>query len=135
MIRQKNKSKRRRGATAVEFALVLPVVLVFVFTIFEISKLMLIEGNVSSAVLVGVRRASLIDSTPQDVDSTIRAELSRYGISEATINFTPQSFDHSDLRLEITVSAPISVSNGVYFGDIVNPDLGVTKTIGFDREN
>lgn len=134
MITQK-KNRKRCGATAVEFALVLPVVLIFVFSIFEISKLMLIEGNVSSAVLVGVRKASLIDSTPGEVDALIRAELSRYGIQQASIRFEPQNFGANDSQVRISVEAPINLSNGVYFGSFANSAYGVTKTIVFDREN
>lgn len=125
----------RHGATAVEFALVAPVVLLLFFSAIETARLMMADGSVTSAALVGMREASLVDATPAGVEQVIRDELSVSGISHASVAFDPSLFGPNDLSLTISVRAPLDSTNGFIGSSLIAPGSSVSKSIRFLREN
>jgi Flp pilus assembly protein TadG len=60
------KRKRDRGAAAVEFALVVPVLLMVVFGIIDFGRMLNAQLQVSEAAREGARAASVITGTPSD---------------------------------------------------------------------
>ena len=110
-----------------EFALVTPVVFLFVFLIFEIARLVLFSGSVNTALLTGIRQATLPQATTTEVDTLIRDELQRYGISEATIGFTPAVLLPGDPTLQIDIEVPVSTSLGLNISSI-------SRSVVIDRE-
>ena len=124
----------RRGAAAVEFAIVAPVLFAFVFGLFELSRLMMFSGNINTAMLVGAREATLTDSSASEVDSLIRAELKRFGITNAEIQFTPSDFSSTDEQVTIDIGVPIGESTGMHFSRITLNDTKFSKSITVDRE-
>lgn len=115
---------RRNGVTAVEFAMVAPIVFLFVFTIFELSRIMMLSGNVNTALLSGARHSTLDGSTPAEVEELIRSELRNFGISSAEINISPFELN---TPVQIDVQVPVGTTFGVVFSD-------VNKSISIDRE-
>lgn len=124
----------RRGATAVEFAIVAPIVFTLFFSAIEVSRLMLAEGSLTSAMLVGMREASLTDSTPRKVRKAIRDELTKLGYSNISIDFTPSSFGPDDRELQIAMQLPIDASNGFFGARLVTPNSRISKSIHVVRE-
>lgn len=133
MIRKQNLY-RRKGATTVEFAIVAPVLFLLVFSIFELARLMMFSGNVNTALLTGVRQASLATSTATEVDDLIREELRRYGIVEAQISFTPSDYSPSDNLVQIDIEVPVNSTNGLHMAYIALNESKVSKSISVDRE-
>src|SRR5206468_2029837 len=63
-------ARRKRGAAAaVEFALVAPVLLLFVLGIIEFGRLMMVEQILTNAAREGARRAVMANATQSDVSS------------------------------------------------------------------
>lgn len=125
----------RKGATAVEFAIVAPIIFALFFSAIEVSRLMLAEGSLTSAMLVGMREASLTESTPAELSKAIRDELTKLGYSNISIDFTPSNFGPDDRELQISLQLPIDASN-VFFGSrLVTPNARITKSIQVAREN
>lgn len=66
---------RREGASAVEMALLLPVVLLIFFAIVDFSRVFYLRASLTSAVADAVRLASLPATTDADVSSLILGAL------------------------------------------------------------
>ena len=132
----KQRRSDRRGATAVEFAIVAPVLLGFIFLLIELSRMMLFSGNVNSATLIGLRSLTLSDANATDVETVIRSELRRYGITTATIAFDPANFDSSDQRVTLSVDVPANSENGLALTRLsYNGSNVVRRSINVDRES
>ncbi|MHB8901265.1 MAG: TadE/TadG family type IV pilus assembly protein [Thermoguttaceae bacterium] len=66
----------RRGTTLVEFALVVPVVFVFVFGMIELSRYVMVQQALSSAAQRGCRTAALATTlSSSEVDTAVRETL------------------------------------------------------------
>ena len=99
----------RHGATAVEFAVVAPILFTVVFTSIELGRCLLIIHSLEEAARVGCRIAILNKKTEADVRSAVDAELANAGIgvhSPATIN--PNPLSNACLWEPVTVSVAIS---------------------------
>jgi len=133
--RRPTRSRQRSGATAVEFALVAPVIFFTVFALIELSRLMMLNGNVNSAVLIGVRQASLARSSPADVRTAIEEELGRFSIREATIQFVPTNFDIDDDTVGISVDVPVNGANGFSLTGVLSSTVNIRRSIEINRES
>jgi Flp pilus assembly protein TadG len=77
--------ERDRGAAAVEFALVLPLLLLLVFGIFDAGRMLNMQLALTQAAREGVRVAALGGSA---ADATARAEAAMYPVTGATASLT-----------------------------------------------
>jgi Flp pilus assembly protein TadG len=74
--RRSRKREQRRGVALVEFAMVVPVVFLFIFGIIELSRYVMVQQALTSAAQRGCRKAMLA-TTVNDaaVDSAVRGYL------------------------------------------------------------
>jgi len=96
---------------------------------------MTLNGNVNSAVLIGVRQASLGSSSPTDVRTAIEQELGTFSIGEATIQFVPANFDVDDDTIEINVDVPVNGSNGFALTSVLSSTANIKRSIEINRES
>lgn len=97
-------ARARRGATVVEFAVVAPVMLLFVFGMIEFGRLMMVRQAMTNAAREAGREASLattLNST--DVD-TVARNVMRSVVADAA--------DPTKVRVNITPSSMSSVASG-----------------------
>jgi Flp pilus assembly protein TadG len=113
MARTANKLIQRpaaRGALTVELAVVLPVVLLFIWGLFEFARLLLAADTIVSAAQDGCRTGITPGSTSADVTAEINTILSSGFISGATVTITPA--EASTLKtgeaLTVTIKVPFS---------------------------
>ena len=132
----KQRFSDRRGATAVEFAVVSPILLVFIFLIIELSRMMLFSGNVNTAMLIGLRSLTLSDSNADDVETEIRTELRRFGIVAATVEFNPANFDAGDQQVDLSLEVPATRENGLGLSRLTyGGSRSIRRRITVDRES
>ena len=75
-MRSGRRCSRRRGATLVEFAMVVPVVFVFMFGLIELSRYVMVQQALTSAAHRGCRMAILATTVNDDaVESAVRNYL------------------------------------------------------------
>jgi len=79
--------KDQDGATVIEFALVLPLLVVFIFGIIEFSLLLYNKAMITNASREGAR-AGIVFAPTRLSEADIRAVVSSYG-AEKLINFDP----------------------------------------------
>jgi Flp pilus assembly protein TadG len=98
---------KRTAASAVEFALVAPVMLLFVLGIIEFGRLMMVEQILTNAAREGCRRAVLDNSTESDARAVVNNYLSNSGISGGTMApISNLSTAKAGDTITVTVSVP-----------------------------
>ena len=102
--------KRRRGAAAVEFAVVAPIFLLLVFGMIEYGRMVMVQQVLTNASREGARRAVLDGSTNQDVVDDVDPYLSSGSIDGANIPVTPTNPGDAAFGDPVTVSVDIQFS-------------------------
>src|SRR5689334_5559129 len=97
----------RRGATTVEVALILPVLLLFVFASFEFSRLNMLKHLAGAAAYEGAREGIIIGATADDVTTRVNAILASGGVYDAEITTTPNTLSVSTTEVTVQVTIPV----------------------------
>ena len=107
--------KHRRGAAAVEFAIVAPVFFLMIFGMIEIGRAIMVQQVITNASREGARLAVLPGTTTSDVTSRVENILAAAGVPGATVqilnegggDLDPQAAGYGDV-INVTVSVPYS---------------------------
>ena len=121
------RPRRRRGVALVEFAMVVPVVFVFMFGLIELSRYVMVQQALSSAAQRGCRKAMLATTINDGaVESAVRDYLGSALGSVADsdlvrIDVSPSGLNDIDSGTEITVQVQVSAADiswvrGSFFG-------------------
>src|SRR4051812_28555658 len=105
-----NRKPRRRGGTLVETAVVLGVVLVFMFGIFEYGRYVMFRQLVENAAREGARQA--VVSTSSLATTDIQATVTRYLVGQSLTNLTITVY-----KTDPTTGANLGSWNGAAFGE------------------
>jgi len=101
----------RRGATAVEFAMVLPLALLFIFGLIELFNIQRINNTLKTAMILGSREALITTARSEDIESEIRKVLDIYGVAGAQVSVS--EFDQESLKGTISIELD-SASSGSF---------------------
>lgn len=115
MRRPEKPRNQRRGATAVEMALVAPVLITLLLGMFETARLGMVSQLLTTAAREGCRIAVLDGMTQTDVQNRVDAVLTGSGIPVGTV--TPTSASNSDWT-QATSGEPITVSLSVPYSQV-----------------
>ena len=74
------RRRRRRGAAAIEFALVAPLFLLFIFAMIEFGRMMMVQQVLIQASRDGARHAIVNGATVEDTRELIQQQLSELNI-------------------------------------------------------
>lgn len=99
---------RERGAAVVEFAVVLPILLAFLFGIIEFGRIMSVCHTLNNAARAGARIAALPGATNASVTNAINAELSGCGLAADSLVFDPVDISTAVRDDPITVTVTIN---------------------------
>jgi Flp pilus assembly protein TadG len=110
-VRMRRKRSQRRGAAMVEFALISPVLLLFLVGMIEFGRAIVVQQLITNASREGARVAGY-DTTSQTstVTSAVNAYLTNVNISGATTTVTPNppSGASDGQQVSVAVSIPYS---------------------------
>ncbi len=87
--RPRDDELSERGATLVEFALIVPLLLLLVFGIIEFGLLFNADSNVNQSARAGGRTAAILSTDPQMGYRAAEAAANALGISPSSITGTP----------------------------------------------
>src|SRR5947208_11397643 len=79
----------RHGATAVEFALVVPIIFLLFYGAFEYSRMSMVLHTVEMAAYEGARRAVVPGATADDAMNAAKDTLAAVGVQKATVSVSP----------------------------------------------
>ena len=125
----KLKMGKRRGVSAIEFAIVAPIVLLIVFGLFEVSRVMTINDSVRTSVIAGVREAGVANTTADNVKAEIESILNAFRVRSSEVVVTPTVIDAGVTEISIDVTVPLNTDNGVYFQKVIGPGKVAFSTV------
>lgn len=100
-------SESRRGVAAVEFAIVAPILFLFVLAIVEVGRLMVVQQLITNASREGARQAVVQESPVGDIQDFVSTYLQNGSVPGATVSVVPD--DMSALRFGDPVTVSVSV--------------------------
>ena len=103
----RNRAAGRRGAAAVEFAVVLPVFITLVFGMIEYGRMVMVQQVITNAAREGCRKAIMDGATSQEVQDVVNNYLESAGITSATITITPSEPSEAGAGEPVTVSVSV----------------------------
>ncbi len=102
--------KKRRGAAAVEFAIVAPVFFLLVFGMIEYGRMVMVQQVITNASREGARVGVLDGSDHQDVVDIVTQYLTSGSIQGANITVTPTNPEDAEFGDPVTVTVDIPFS-------------------------
>lgn len=101
--------KRRRGAAAVEFAVVLPVFVILVFGMIEYGRMVMVQQVITNASREGARKAVLDGATTSSVQTAVTSYLTSAKVNggSAAVSPDPTTAASGD-PITVTVNIPFS---------------------------
>ena len=102
--------RRRRGATVVEFAVVAPLLFLFIFAMIEFGRMVMVEQILTNAAREGARRGILEQTTAAEVETIVSDYLTGSSISGATVTVSPDQLRQVGFGQPVTVSVSVPYS-------------------------
>ncbi len=122
----------RRGATAVEFALCLPVLFTLLFGILEFSRVTQLQQSARLAAFEGARAGISLNATTSDVQKAVNRVMSAVVISNYTTTITPSPLTYSSSSVCVKVS--LDPTTNAWFTWFVSSGNSITASVTLLRE-
>ncbi|MFO1062820.1 MAG: TadE family protein [Pirellulales bacterium] len=107
-------TRTRQGATLVEFAVTLPIVLLFFAFMTEISRVMMLQHTADTAAYEGARSIIVPGASPLDGYTAADELLKAAEIRSAGITVSPDSISETTPIVTVSVEIPISDNSWIY---------------------
>jgi Flp pilus assembly protein TadG len=116
MLRKMRRHRtKRHGAATVEFALVAPVLFMFVFAIFEFGRAFMVIDLLNDAARVGCREGAVQGYSTATITSDVQTRLQGEGVNNASVTVDvnsavadPSTSSSSGDMITVEVSVPVS---------------------------
>ncbi len=122
-----------RGASAVEFGLIIPLLLMLVLGIVEFGHAFQVQGTLSSAAREGARAMALRNDQDQARDAVREAAAALDpGITDAQISIDPPAcpFGETGVNVRLTIDYPMPFFTGFFGADVDLTGTGVMRCQG-----
>ena len=129
-----NRLRNERGATAVEFAFIVPLLIVLVLGIAEFGRAFQVQGTLSAAAREGVRLMAL-QNDPAAAKSAVRNAATSLDptITDAQITITPAScpvVNAGSTTVKLTITYPMPYMTGFFGSGVTMTGTGVMRCNG-----
>ena len=114
-----NRRPKRKGAVTVEFALVLPLLMLCLFAFFEISRASMIQHATEASAYEGARAGIVPGATEDEIRNQVAFVLNSVGVDTFTVDVEQNRPSGGRLNVRVTVTVPFSdaTSVGNLFGE------------------
>jgi Flp pilus assembly protein TadG len=130
----RDQLRTERGATAVEFALIVPLLIVLVLGIAEFGRAFQVQGTLSAAAREGVRLMALQNDPAAARDAVRNAATSLDpAITDAQIVITPSVcpvLNGGSTSVRLTINYPMPYLTGFFGGGVDLTGTGVMRCNG-----
>ncbi len=124
--------QHRRGATTVEFAYCLPILLAFVFGTLEFSRATQLQQSARLAAFEGARAGISLNAQTSDVQTAVSRVMSAISIANYTTTITPNPLTYSSTSISVTVS--LDPSQNAWFTWFITSGHTITANVTLLRE-
>lgn len=104
------RASSRTGATMVEFALTLPIVMLFFWASIEFARASILQHAIDNAAYEACRAVIVPGGTVAEATTEANKILSTFSITGATVTVTPNPITEATTQVTCQVSAPTSSS-------------------------
>ncbi len=125
-------AQRRRGAVAVEMAVVTGLAFFFFFAALEFCRVSMMRHTVEHALYEGARQGIVPGATAAEVQSKALSVLRTIGIRSATIDVTPVAI--SSLTPEVSVRIRMPLDQNLFAPAFFFRGRALDRTIVMQRE-
>jgi Flp pilus assembly protein TadG len=130
----RDRMRSERGATAVEFAMIMPLLIVLVLGIAEFGRAFQVQGTLSAAAREGVRLMAL-QNDPAAARTAVRnaAPSLNPGITDAQISIVPPScptLNAGSTSVRLTITYPMPYLTGFFGSGLELTGTGVMRCNG-----
>lgn len=101
------RARRRSGAVVTEFAICVPVLLLFFFASLEFSRVNMIRQSVENAVYEGCRRGIVPGATAQNCIDSAQVVLNSISALDADVVVVPSVIESDTPEVTVTIDVPI----------------------------
>lgn len=122
----------RRGATTVEMALALPILMTTLIGLVEFSRLNMLRNTIMNATYEGARTGALPGATATKVRTAAQIILDATNTHGTSITVTPETIQDSTVTITVTISAPLN--DNAWITPYFAPGRTLTKTCTLTRE-
>ncbi|MDF1843095.1 MAG: pilus assembly protein [Rubripirellula sp.] len=123
--------KQHAGAMLVEFAIVVPVLILIFFAGFEFCRVAMVRHTVDNAVYAGCRVGSVTGATAQEAESEARRVLRSIGVDNAHVEVTPEIFGLATREVSVSIEVPLDqnslVPNQFVSGKTIRRELTLRR--------
>jgi Flp pilus assembly protein TadG len=130
-MKKRNRSNQKRGgALTVEVAIVLPILLTFLFACYELSRANMIRHGTESAAYEGARTGIVPGATQQSIENSTAFVLRSIGISDFTVTVTPAVITNTTETVTVEVAVPFRTNTNIPEFFVGDPTFRATCTLG-----
>lgn len=131
MISQPLTRQNRTGATAVEFAVALIVLLVLVFGGIEMTRISMLRHTVNHAAYLAAREAMVPGADTSSVEQRAHEHLAAIGVKSGVVTVSPDPIHEDTTSVEVIVTIPVAENSLVIprylSGDLVGRSMLMTE--------
>jgi Flp pilus assembly protein TadG len=127
-VQRNRRSRRRRGALTVEFALTAPLAFFLFFSALEFGRVNMVRHSMENAAYEGVRRGLVPNTTDTEVITATRSVLDVVSVKNPSIQV-------NNAAEEVTVTVTANFNDQGWFAPIIfyNKTLSSTLTMSKDK--
>jgi Flp pilus assembly protein TadG len=123
----------RRAAVLVEFAMVLPLIMVIGFGMIELSRLMMLQHTADTAAYEGARHAMVPGATAEEAATAAQEMLDATGLRDTSIFVTPSEITESTPLITVRVDVPVGTNSWISFFRVGSYDVSSEVTMYCER--
>lgn len=101
-------SPARRGVATTEFAICLPILLIFLFGCHETSRAFMMQHAAESAAYEAARAGIVPNATPAECRRVAENILRSVGVTNFNLNVTPNPIQQQSPTINVTIEVPMS---------------------------
>ncbi len=106
-------ARNRQGAVAVEFAIVLPIIMIVFLGLIMITQMVFIRDSAQQAAYEGARRGMAIQASTDSCKKTTVEYLEQFGIVDAVVTIDPVNLQPGTERVTVNVEVPMKSNSWI----------------------
>lgn len=127
------RARARRGAMLVEFAMVLPLIMIITFAMIEISRLMMLQHTADTAAYEGARHAMVPGANAKEAATAAQEMLDAAGLRDTTVYVSPSEILESTPLITVRVDVPVASNAWLSFFRVGGYDVTSEVTMYCER--